>query len=152
LFSKISRNHYYINSFFFFFKSQFCSHFDDNYRASNNVIVISFVEQVSCLLDEGSGSTESVKKPGCLGLGNELSLLNIWTTDDMFGLSSGFCCTHNKPTWICRNTLDRVHESPTNSSINSIGLSSIHSFHAWKKRKPKILWVGLHAFKLVDNY
>jgi hypothetical protein len=55
----------------------FCSHFDDIYRASNNVIVISFAEQVSCLLDEGSGSTESVKKPGCLGLGNELSLLNI---------------------------------------------------------------------------
>jgi len=65
--------------FFFFLKKNlnFCSHFDDIYRASNNVIVISFAEQVSCLLDEGSGSTESVKKPGCLGLGNELSLLNI---------------------------------------------------------------------------
>jgi hypothetical protein len=47
------------------------------YRASNTVVVISFVERVPYLLDEESPSYESVKKPGCFGLGNKLSLLNI---------------------------------------------------------------------------
>jgi hypothetical protein len=40
-------------------------------------MVIPFDKQVACLLDEGSALSESEKKPGYLGLGNELLLLNI---------------------------------------------------------------------------
>jgi hypothetical protein len=47
------------------------------YRASSTVLVISLVEQATCLLDEGSSAGESVKNLGYFGLGNELSLVNI---------------------------------------------------------------------------
>lgn len=68
------------------------------YLASNSVTLISFIECDSRLVDEESASTGflSVKKPGCLGAGNEPSPPNISTTDAMFGLSSGCCCTHNR--------------------------------------------------------
>ena len=71
-----------------------------SYLASNTVMVTSFIEGNSRFLDEESppSGVFPATKPGCLGLCNELSLLNIRTTDDMFGLSSGLCCTHNKPT------------------------------------------------------
>ncbi len=47
------------------------------YRASIIVVVILFAEQVPCLLEEESALGESIKKPGCFGLGNKFSLLNI---------------------------------------------------------------------------
>jgi len=47
------------------------------YRASIIVVVISFAEQVPCLVEQESALGEYVKKPGCFGLGNKLSLLNI---------------------------------------------------------------------------
>lgn len=39
----------------------------------------------------------SEKNPGCLGIGNLSSLVSIMIVDDMFGLSSGYSCTHNSP-------------------------------------------------------
>ena len=60
------------------------------YLASNCDIVISFVEDV-CLPGEASPSVESllINKPGSFGFGKLFSLLNITTTDVMFGLSWG---------------------------------------------------------------
>ncbi|RDY03970.1 hypothetical protein CR513_12394, partial [Mucuna pruriens] len=43
---------------------------------------------------------------GTLGFGNNLSPFNIKTNDDMSGLSSGLCCTHNRPTSTHRMTSD----------------------------------------------
>ena len=61
------------------------------YLASNSEIVTSFVEEDVCLPEEASPSVESflINKPGSFGLGKLFSLLNITTTDVMFGLSSG---------------------------------------------------------------
>lgn len=110
------------------------------YRASNSVIVISLIEDGSRWLDEDSALTGflAMKKPGCLGLGNALSvLLNITTTDDIVGLSSGYCCTHNRLMWMHRITSDRVHdESPKNGSTSSKGLPSFHKLHAYNTSKP----------------
>lgn len=69
------------------------------YRASSSVTLMSFIECDSNLLDEEFSASSGflvVKKPGCLGAGNEPSLPNIRTTDAMFGLSSGCCCTHKR--------------------------------------------------------
>jgi hypothetical protein len=66
-------------------------------------MVISLVEDISCLLGEGHASCESFsrKHSGFWGCGNAvLSLLNIKTTDDMLGLSLGRCCTHKRLTWM----------------------------------------------------
>ncbi|KAK4367537.1 hypothetical protein RND71_011329 [Anisodus tanguticus] len=70
----------------------------------------SFPECLPSLLDELSASADwllPVKKPGSLGEDNGASLDNISTTDDMLGLSSGLCCTHNRPTWTDLCTSDR---------------------------------------------
>lgn len=90
------------------------------------------VELGAFLLDEVSASKRflSVKNPGCLGHGNEPSLPNIRTTDDILGLSSGCCCTHNRPTWMDRNTSGGQHDSFEVESISSIDLSSLCSVHA----------------------
>ena len=73
------------------------------HRASSNVMVISLVEDVSCMLGEERASCESFsrKQPGSLGCGNAvLSLLNIKTTDDIRGearkLASGAFFLMNK--------------------------------------------------------
>ncbi len=70
------------------------------YRASNNVIVSPLVEDPSCIIGEESTSEKylPVRKPGSLGSGSSVSLLNIKTTVDMVGLYFGHCCTHNRPT------------------------------------------------------
>lgn len=44
----------------------------------------------------------SVKKPGCKGIDSSPLLPSIRTTVDMFGLSSGDCCTHKRAMWIER--------------------------------------------------
>ena len=54
-----------------------------DYRASNMVIVISLTEDDWFFLDEGDFFP--TKKPSSLGLGNEPSLCNSITTDDIFG-------------------------------------------------------------------
>ena len=106
------------------------------YRASSNVIVSPFVEDPSCLTGEESISDRylPVWKPGSLGSGSAVSLLNIKTTVDMVGLYSGHCCTHNRPTWIDRNTSFGLHDSFTELSISSNCLSSLYSLHAWEFR------------------
>lgn len=102
--------------------------------AANNVMVISFAEHVSILLDDDSCSKTflSVKKPGSFASGNGISLLSINTTFDMLGLSSGLCCTHSKPTWMQRIASDKMQESFKDSSINSDDFSSKCSLHACK--------------------
>ena len=57
-----------------------------DYRASNMVIVISLIEDDWFLLDEGDFFP--TKKPSSLGSGNEPSLSNSITTDDIFDRSS----------------------------------------------------------------
>lgn len=96
------------------------------YRASNLVTVISFVEENWSSLSEFFPKM----KPGSLGSGNELSLANIITTDDMLGLSSGCSCTHKRLTWMQCNICDAVQESSKHVSISSNGLPSCHNFHA----------------------
>ena len=54
-----------------------------NYRASNTVIVIPLTEGGWFLLDEGDFFP--TKKPSSLGSGNEPSLCNNITTDDISG-------------------------------------------------------------------
>ena len=56
-----------------------------DYQGSNKVIEISLVRDDWFLLDEGGFFP--TKKLSSLGSGNELSLCNIITTNDMFGLS-----------------------------------------------------------------
>ncbi|GJY26065.1 retrovirus-related pol polyprotein from transposon TNT 1-94 [Tanacetum coccineum] len=63
-----------------------------------------------------------VKNASCLGLGNAPSLPNMSTTDDMFGLSSRHCCTHNKPTSIDLKTSDGLLDSTKLESMSSIDL------------------------------
>ena len=106
------------------------------YRASSNVIVSPFVENPSCLIGEESISDRClpVWKPGSLGSGSAVSLLNIKTTVDMVGLYSGHSCTHNRPTWIDRNTSFGLHDSFSELSISSNCLSSLYSLHAWEFR------------------
>lgn len=96
-------------------------------------MVISFFDDESFLLAEDSASTTflSVKKPGCFGCGNIVSLPNMRTTVDMDGLSSGRCCTHKRATWMHRSTSERAQDSPRISSISSSGLSSNHNLQAW---------------------
>nr|GFD29029.1 hypothetical protein [Tanacetum cinerariifolium] len=78
------------------------------YRAAISVKVKSLLEVVGLEVEEKSVPSKflSVKNAGCLGFGNAPSLPNMKITDDMFGLSSGFCCTHNKPTSIDLKTSD----------------------------------------------
>jgi hypothetical protein len=93
-------------------------------------------EHDSGLLEEELASINflSVKKPGSVGWGNVPSPLNIRTTVDMLGLSSGECCTHNRPTWIDLITSVRSLVSTIKLSISSKGLPSLNSFHAWKSQ------------------
>jgi hypothetical protein len=102
------------------------------YRASNIVKLTSFEELTSIWFHELSCSSGFVpmKKPGCLGWGNGFSLYNIWTTVEMFGLSSGRCWTHNKATWMHLNTSDELLEKAKHSSISSNGVPFIQSIHA----------------------
>lgn len=98
-------------------------------------MVISFVELSRCLLVEDSVSLESFEKnPGCLGSGNSKSLTSIKITLDIPGLSSGFCWTHNRLTWMQCNTCDIKQVSSMLLSINFIALPSFQSFQAWKEK------------------
>lgn len=91
-------------------------------------------ERPSCFLHEEStlDTCLSFRKLGSLGWGRAVSLLNIKTTLHMVGLCSKLFCTHNRPTWIDRNTSVGLHESLNELSISSNGLSSLNSLHAWK--------------------
>lgn len=89
--------------------------------------------QLSFLLEDESVSNIllPVQNPGCLGSGIlALSLLNISTADDIVGLSSARSCTHKSPTCMHLKTSDMGHEVSIDASINSVILSSFHSFHA----------------------
>ncbi|KAJ6753667.1 hypothetical protein OIU79_026493 [Salix purpurea] len=52
-------------------------------------------------------------------------LVNISTTVDIVGLSTGACCTHSKPTWITRKTSDKSQVLFKDSSINSNDFCSL---------------------------
>jgi hypothetical protein len=49
----------------------------------------------------------------------------------MLGLSFGWHCTHNRPTWIERSASDKLHDSAIGSVISSEDLPSVYSLHAW---------------------
>lgn len=107
-----------------------------NYLGPKYVIENLLDKDNSCwLLDEESDSSciLSVKNPGCLGSGSSISLLNIKTTNDMFGLSSGCGCTHNNPIWIALNTSDGLHDSKISLTISSTSFSSLYSLQAYAK-------------------
>ena len=108
-----------------------------DYRASNNVIVTSLVEDGWFLLD--TDDFFPTKKPSSLGSGNGLSLCNIITTDDMLGRSSWCCCKHKKLIWRQRSISDRMQESFKQVSINFKGIFSFHNFHAWNISKFTII-------------
>jgi hypothetical protein len=50
----------------------------------------------------------------------------------MFGLSSGWCCTHSRAIWIQRIASNSMHESLILSSTNLSGIPSFHNLHAYK--------------------
>jgi len=70
------------------------------------------------------------KKPGSLGSTSSISLTNIWIMDVMVGLSSGYCCTHKRLTWMHRSASVITHESFTFESIKSKAFFSFQSSHA----------------------
>ena len=102
------------------------------YRATISVMVKPLLELVGYDAEEKSGPSKffSVKNAGCLGLGNVPSFPNMKTTDDMFGLSSGLCCTHNKPTSIDLKTSDGLLDSAKLESMSSIDFPSLCILHA----------------------
>ena len=106
----------------------FAIHMTFGYRASKFVIVISLVEDDWFLLDKDVFFP--AKKPGSLGLGNELPIRNIITTYDMLGWSSDCCCKHKKLMWRQRTISNRLQLSSRQVSINSKCLPSFHNFHA----------------------
>lgn len=60
------------------------------------------------------------------------SFSNIESTDHIVGLSSGFCWTHKRPTWMHRSASEGWNWSSNAASINSNAFSSSQSFHAWR--------------------
>lgn len=115
---------------------QIVEYTDINYKVylgSITLMVCKLLEGISRLIDTVSENKRflSLKKPGCLGSRSNMSLLNIKTTTDMFGLSLGSCCTHNRPMCITLNTSEiSVHDSLTASSISSYALSSKNCLQA----------------------
>lgn len=113
---------------------------NDFHRPFNEVMVNSSFELISFWFGHGFPSSETLlgKKPGSLGSTNSISLPKIRTTEVMVGLSSGYCCTHKRLTWMHRNTSETTHESFILESINSNAFPSFQSVHAWNnKRKNK---------------
>ena len=72
------------------------------------------------------------KKPGSFGTTTSISHPpNIWITEVMVGLSSGYCCTHKRLTWMHSSTSEITHESFMLESINCKAFFSFQSVHAW---------------------
>jgi len=91
-----------------------------------------------------STKTLCIKKTGFSGCGKALSLVNIVTTDVIFGLSLGWCCTHKRPIWIHRKASDRMYESFKHVSMNSIGMQSFQHLHAYNNANQLIKTNWLH--------
>ncbi|KAK0578295.1 hypothetical protein LWI29_008210 [Acer saccharum] len=83
-----------------------------------------------------SGSLFLIENVDFLGEGSIVSLLNIKTTFDMFGLSFALSCTHKSPTWMHLITSFAGHESFMHESTISRALPSLQSSH--------ILFPALH--------
>lgn len=96
----------------------------------NHLYLPYILVNVSLLIDTCDGvlevdSLSSVKKPDRFGWGIEPSPRNMKSTDDILGLSSARCCTHNKPTVIDRVISETLHDPPKNSSAKSSDLPSL---------------------------
>ena len=96
------------------------------------MLASSFLDVVPALLE-----LLSMKKPGCFGSGRITSaFVNIESTQDIAGLSSGNFWTHSKPTWIHLTTWDMESESSKQVNNSSKALPSFHSNHAWNNFNP----------------
>lgn len=101
-----------------------------SHRGSKMVTVTSLVELVSFGYKSSSSNTILEMKAGSLGSANSMWLSNIRITDIIVGLSSGYCCTHKRPTWRQRSTSDITHDDIFMfEAIKSIPLPAFHNVH-----------------------
>jgi len=113
----------------------------DNFHRPFNEVMVNSSFEVSCFRFELNFPWSEIfvgKKPGSFGLTSFISLPNIWITDVMVGLSSGYCCTHNRLTWMHRSTSETTHELFMLESINSKAFCSFQSVHAWNMKENRI--------------
>jgi hypothetical protein len=109
-----------------------------SYRASGRLIVNSLLEYIVDVLWKATKLLDlwrlRLENAGSFGEGSDaLSLLNIWTTNGIVGLSAGDSWTHKSPTWMHLKILSGLsHESFIDGSIRSSPLASFHNSHAWE--------------------
>ena len=82
-----------------------------------------FARWGSCI--KYSSESFPIRKLGSLSLGNKPSLPNIITIEDMLGIFSRCCRTHNRLTWKQQKIFGRVQESSKYVSISSNHLISV---------------------------
>lgn len=124
------------------------------YLASNTVIEKLFDKNGFWLLDDEelySTTSLSWKKPGCFGRGNGSSELSVSTTFDMFGLSSGLCCKHNRPTWIDLIISCEFWVLVINSATSSKDLPSLNNLHAYTMQLKSVQKIVEFTFRDDEN-
>jgi hypothetical protein len=112
-----------------------------SHRGDKTERVNSLPEQTFWFEDWPSMATNRpIENAGCLGMGRVMvSLANIWSTDDIVGLSAGSSCTQSSPMWMHLSTSVATLDFSSIGSINSRPWPSDHSFHAWKvQRLPEL--------------